>query len=178
MSNETTATAPVTASVAAPKSVTAPVAKPKAKPAVALPKPAAAPKAATKPAAAKPAPKAAAAPAPAKKEAKKGLRQPQVRILAALKKAGKALSRADISQKAPVDPAACVEYIGSNDADVRKANDAKHFPSLISLKLVKFANPDEGAATVYEITAAGTQALEKAQAESKAKPAAKKAAAK
>lgn len=96
--------------------------------------------------------------ASAKKE--NGLRKPQLRILAALKKAKGALTRAEISEKAPVDVAACVEYIGSHDDATRKANDKKHFPSLVSLGLVKFGMPEEGGAVCYEITAAGRKAAE------------------
>lgn len=93
---------------------------------------------------------------------KEGLRAPQVRILAALKKSGKAMTRNQLSEKAPVDLAMCTEYIGSTDADKRKANDAKHFPSLISLGYVKFGNGEDAGGTVVEITKSGIKALEKA----------------
>lgn len=92
-----------------------------------------------------------------------GLRTPQVRILRALAKAGKALSRPQISEKAPVDQAACVEYLGSHDDATRKANDKKHFPSLVTLGLVKHEKHDvDGRDTVvYSITAAGRAKLAK-----------------
>lgn len=101
-----------------------------------------------------------------KKTAKKkdGLRKPQVRILSALSASKKALSRQQIAVKAPVDAAACVEYIGSHDPVKREANDKKHFPSLISLGLVKAEQHDvEGRDTVvYSITAKGKTAVKNA----------------
>src|SRR5690242_1633048 len=87
-------------------------------------------------------------------KANKGLRAPQVRILQALAKSGKPLSRKEIAEKAPVDLAACVEYIGSADPAIRKANDVKHFPSLVSLGLVK-EERHEGEPVTYAITAKG-----------------------
>lgn len=111
--------------------------------------------------------KAAAKKAPVTRAKKEGLRKPQVRILQCLSK-GKEMSRADISEKAPVDVAACVEYLGSDDAAVRKANDAKHFPSLISLGFVTHkAYPTEAGGegpTMYQITAKGRTALKNADA--------------
>ena len=89
----------------------------------------------------------------------KGLRKPQVRILVALSKSGKPLSRAEISEKATVDVATCTEYIGSIDEVKRLANDVKHFPSLISLGFIRFAAPEEGKGANYEITAAGKKAV-------------------
>lgn len=103
-------------------------------------------------------------PAPKKTESKKetnpGLRKPQIRILAALSK-GKPMTRAMIAEKSPVDVASCVEYLGSHDPDVRKANDTKHFPSLITLGLVKFANGEEFGGVTYEISAKGRDAYAK-----------------
>lgn len=98
------------------------------------------------------------------KPAKKGLRGPQVRILKALKKSeGTPRDRNWISEKAPVDLATCVEYCGSPDPAKRKANDAKHFPSLVSLGFLKIAIPEESGPTVYQITKAGIAALAKAE---------------
>jgi|SRR6185369_4445548 len=85
---------------------------------------------------------------------KAGLRKPQYRILKALSKKSP-MTRSEIAGKAPVDIAACVEYIGSSDTAVRKANDKKHFPSLITLGLVKFANDEDATGASYEITAKG-----------------------
>ena len=110
-------------------------------------------------------PAAKKTPAKAKSAAKAttngGLRKPQYRILKALAK-GKPLTRAQLAEKAPVDVAACVEYVGSHDEATRKANDKKHFPSLISLGLVRFGNDEDAGAAVYEITAKGKTAAEKA----------------
>lgn len=98
---------------------------------------------------------------------KPGLRKPQYRILKCLAKSPKPLTRAQIAEKAPVDQAACVEYIGSHDGDIRKANDAKHFPSLVSLGLVKHEQHDVDGrdVVVYMITAKGKAVSEKAPKE-------------
>jgi len=88
------------------------------------------------------------------------LRQPQVRILAALLKHGE-LSRAELADKAPVDQAACCELIGSEDKATRLKNDKRHFPSLLSLGYVSSANPKEGGAIRYSITAKGREAAKK-----------------
>jgi len=102
----------------------------------------------------KKAPAAKAEKVPAAK--KDGLRKPQLRILQALastKAVG--MTRGEIAAKAPVDVAGCTEWIGSSDAAKRAANDAKHFPSLITLGFVKLGTPAEGGADYYSITAAG-----------------------
>jgi membrane protein involved in colicin uptake len=102
----------------------------------------------------KKAPAAKAEKAPAAK--KEGLRKPQLRILQALantKAVG--MTRGEIAEKAPCDVAGCTEWIGSSDAEKRAANDAKHFPSLITLGFVKLGTPAEGGADYYSITAAG-----------------------
>lgn len=169
MSETTTAPAATETPAQAPAATPAPV---ETQPA-AQPKKAPAKKAAPKKAPAKKSPAKKATKAKAKAErngaprAKKdGLRKPQLRILSALKKSSRPMTRTDIAKKAPVDQAACVEYIGSHDPDVRKANDSKHFPSLITLGLVKAEQHDvDGRDTVmYSLTAKGRQALEKASA--------------
>jgi hypothetical protein len=85
------------------------------------------------------------------------LRKPQVRILQCLFKAGKELTRAQIAVKAPVDPAGCVEWIGSHDPDKRAANDVKHFPSLVTLDFIKQEQHDVDGkdVIVYLLTAKG-----------------------
>ncbi len=85
------------------------------------------------------------------------LRQPQIRILKALAKNGE-LSRAELAAKAPVDKAACCEFIGSEDKATRLKNDKKHFPSLLTLGFVISALADEGGAVRYAITAKGREA--------------------
>jgi outer membrane biosynthesis protein TonB len=108
--------------------------------------------------------KAAKAEVKAEKAKKDGLRKSQVKILQCLANAGKAMTRAQIAEKGGVDTAGCVEWIGSHDPDVRAANDAKHFPSLLSLGLVKFGPQDDvGGRTVptYEISAEGKTAAAK-----------------
>lgn len=99
--------------------------------------------------------------APAKKA--DGLRKPQVRVLKALVKAGKPLTRNEIAEKAGVDAAWLTEYIGSPDAEKRAKNDAK-FKSLITLGLVKFAAPaDEGEPARYDVTPKGRETSKKAE---------------
>ncbi len=106
----------------------------------------------TKPAAEKAAPK----------QKSTGLRKPQVRILAYLAKIGKAAGRKDIAAGAACDLAWLNSWVGSNDDAVRAKNDTAEFPSLVTLKFVRFAAPESGTGTAYEITAAGRKALEKA----------------
>ncbi|MCK9569152.1 MarR family winged helix-turn-helix transcriptional regulator [Candidatus Pacearchaeota archaeon] len=93
----------------------------------------------------------------APREKKEGLRKPQIRILKTLAKANKPLTRAEVSEKAPVDVATCVEYLGSWDDATRESNDVKHFPSLVSLGLVKHVDEDRDGRSVivYSITAKG-----------------------
>ncbi len=92
-----------------------------------------------------------------KREKKDGLRKPQIRILKALAKTKKPLTRAQIATKAPVDVATCVEYIGSPNLDIRKANDQRKFPSLVSLGFVKqeLHDIDGKDKVVHSLTAAG-----------------------
>ncbi len=100
----------------------------------------------------------------AKREKKDGLRKPQVRILKALAKSGKPLTRAQIAEKASCDVAGMVEWIGSADPEVRTANDKKHFPSLVSLGLVKQEQHDVDGrdVVVYAVTAKGKAEASKA----------------
>lgn len=91
-----------------------------------------------------------------------GLRKPQVRILRALADNGGWMDRKTIAQKAPVDVATCVEYIGSHDDAKRKKNDEKHFPSLISLGYLTAEQHDVNGRDriVYSVTAEGRKALQ------------------
>lgn len=119
---------------------------------------------------AKPAPKAAPKAAPKSKAAptktSTDLRKPQIRILACLSKNSKPLSRAAIAEKAPVDVASCVEYLGSHDKETRLANDKKHFPSLVTRGYVSHEEIDQDGrdVVVYSITAKGRDAYAKAKA--------------
>lgn len=105
-------------------------------------------------------PKAKKAAKPKAKPAKaakptNGIRKPQLAILKALAKAGRSLTRGQIADKAKVDVAWLTSWIGSHDEGVRKANDKKHFPSLLTLGLVKYAPGDEDGAVAYQVTAKG-----------------------
>lgn len=111
--------------------------------------------AAKKVAKSKPAPTKQAEPARSVGRApKEGLRSPQIRILKYLNKATKPVTRNVVAEKSPVDVAACVEYLGSHDKAKREANDKKHFPSLITLGLVK-AQIEEDTGVTYQLTAKG-----------------------
>lgn len=120
------------------------------------------------------APKAKKAPKPLRKAAakpsanghrKEGLRKPQIAVLAALNKSGRALTRSEIAAKAKTDLAFLSTWIGSSDPETRKANDQKRgVKSLLTLGYVRHEQPsDEAGAACYSITANGRKALEKAE---------------
>jgi hypothetical protein len=98
-----------------------------------------------------------------KTESKKdngGLRKPQVRILKALNRTSKHLTRAEISEKAPADLAMLNSYIGSHDDATRAKNDKKNFPSLLTLGLIAKAlpeDPEKNGHVSYKITAKGAK---------------------
>lgn len=115
----------------------------------------------TKPVA-KTAPKAA--PKAAKKANKpgkpaNGLRGNQVRVLEVLAKKN-GLTRSEIAEKTGIDQASLTELIGSHEPARRAANDKKHFPSLVGLKLVRHVIDEEKGIT-HEIMAAGRKAVAK-----------------
>jgi hypothetical protein len=121
-------------------------------------------------------PREAPAEAPkAPRPKKEGLRSPQVRLLQALSLAGKALSRKEMAIKAKVDVSSCVEHLGSMDDEKRKKNDEKHWPSLITLKHVKWkaVKEEDGTEEIkFEITADGKKALNTALKEAESRKAA------
>jgi hypothetical protein len=95
---------------------------------------------------------------------KDGLRKPQERILKFLLKKPDGQNRNQISAGAPCDLANCVELLGSHDPVKREANDAKHYPSLLSLGYIKAEQHEatEGRdQIIYKLTAAGRKAAEK-----------------
>jgi len=116
--------------------------------------------------------------------AAKLIRKPQLRILAYLAKQKRPSTRKQIADGAPVDTAMCTEYLGSDNDAIRLKNDAKHFPSLVTLGYIAARSPatrsdaatpgdgDEqqrssamqsGApVTTYTITDAGREALKTA----------------
>lgn len=92
------------------------------------------------------------------------LRKPQIAVLQALKKANKAMSRKQIAEKANTDLAFLTTWIGANDPDKRKSNEAKSgIKGLLTLGYVK-AEEHEGEGMSYSITSKGKTALEKATA--------------
>ena len=97
-----------------------------------------------------------------RKENSIGLRQPQVRVLKALAKSKAALNRSEISERGKVDQASLVEYIGSSDSKIRKANDSRKFKSLISLGHVRVAESD--GRDTYSITPTGRKVLANGEA--------------
>ena len=88
------------------------------------------------------------------------LRKEQVRILAALAKANKPLTRKEIAEQAPCDRAWTNMWLGAHNPDIRARND-EEFPSLLSLGYVveNDGERDGRQAWVYEITVAGRDAL-------------------
>lgn len=96
---------------------------------------------------------------------KEGLRNAQVRILKFLaRKEGQTFDRTEIAKEAPCDPASCVEYLGSHDEAKRLKNDEKHFPSLLTLGLVRAEIKSEDGTREkvrYKISAEGKKAVAK-----------------
>lgn len=86
-----------------------------------------------------------------------GLRKPQARILAALKKAKRPLKGSEIALKAPVDKSSLTSLIGSHKDDVRTTNDERYFPCLLTLGLVKALKMEDG--YEYEITTKGLKTV-------------------
>jgi DNA-binding MarR family transcriptional regulator len=93
---------------------------------------------------------------------KSGLRKPQIKILLTLAKKDE-VTRAQLAEKAGVDTAGMVEWMGSLNPEKRAANDVKHFPSLLTLGLVKAEQHDvDGKDTVlYFLSAKGKAAVAK-----------------
>lgn len=110
------------------------------------------------------APKANKAQANGKPE-KKGLNKPQTRVLMYLVKAGSPKTRKEIAAGAKVDQAFLTENIGSNNIEIRKANDEKYWPCLLTLGFVKSEDGEDPATgrvtTIYTVSAAGRKAAEK-----------------
>lgn len=103
----------------------------------------------------------------AKRAPKEGLRVPQIRILRALEKANKPLTRNAIVEKVTQgdSPTATGYSLGPTNPDLfAKYQKECGYPCLLLLKYVKMHNLDiDGVKeTVFEITAAGRKALEKA----------------
>lgn len=111
--------------------------------------------------------------APAKKKSggsgrpkKEGLRKPQVRILKAMLKRGKPMTRNEISDKAEVDRPFCTTWLGCLDPEKRKANEEKRgIPSLVGLGLTRVEEHDvNGKSTIlFSLTAKGKTAAKKAE---------------
>lgn len=90
------------------------------------------------------------------------MRKPQIRVLKALRRVTKPLTRAEISERGEVDLAMLTEYIGSHDDAIRAKNDKAVMPSLRTLGFVKAEQHDiDGRdVVVHTITASGRKALD------------------
>lgn len=107
----------------------------------------------------------------APRKVKEGLRKPQLRVLEALSKQKKPLSRKGVAKVSSVDEASLSGYIGANDPEIRAKDDAeKGWPCLLTLKLLKIDQMDEEgrSKSFYSITKAGRDALDKHQKAAKA----------
>jgi hypothetical protein len=84
------------------------------------------------------------------------LRKPQIRILKCLAD-GRARTKPQIVKDARVERGWCTSYLGSNDPEKRAYNDAREFPSLITLGYIRSETVDAGGKDVYvyEITEKG-----------------------
>lgn len=104
--------------------------------------------------------------APKAKKEEKAIRKPQLRMLVVLSKLKRAISLRELAEKADVNYGGCTILIGSLNEQKRKENDARYFPSLVSLGLVKVeyheSNKSEGKQDVrYTISAKGKEAIQK-----------------
>jgi hypothetical protein len=84
-----------------------------------------------------------------------------LRVLGALSKSDKPLSRSEISKAGPVDQSMLTEYIGSSDDKIRLKNNAKVGVSLLTRGFATATAKD--AVTTYSITTSGRKALESAK---------------
>jgi hypothetical protein len=108
--------------------------------------------------AAKPEPKKVAASEP------QGLKGVQVRVLAALAKAKTGLTRKAAAEAAGMPYSGLTFELGAVDDTVRTANDASHYPSLLSLGAVKLEVAPEGERGFrYVLTPKGRKMMESAQ---------------
>jgi hypothetical protein len=84
------------------------------------------------------------------------LRKPQIRILKCLAD-GRARTKPQIVKDARVERGWCTSYLGSNDPEKRAYNDAREFPSLLTLGYIRSEIVDAGGKDiyVYEITDKG-----------------------
>lgn len=103
--------------------------------------------------------KAKAAAKPSANGHSDGLRKPQVRILKALSRNTRGLTRAQIAEKAEV-PVAMTDWVGPTDSKEINACDKKYgFKSLLSLGLIKIEQDDVNGKDVFKffITAKGAK---------------------
>ena len=92
------------------------------------------------------------------------LRQPQVRILEALAKSKKPLTRKMIVEATGLDTAWMTTWCGPQDATARKASDEKYkLLSLTTRKYIAEQIVEDERGVAYTITAAGRKALEAAK---------------
>lgn len=110
-----------------------------------------------------------AAPKPVKAKAKPSANgpacKPQLRILAALAKAGKPLSKEQLAARSKVHPNWIAEYVGTNaegsEDFVRRSGELTSIKKLVPAKLARIVEVDrDGVADrLYEATAAGKRVV-------------------
>lgn len=102
----------------------------------------------------------------ARTDSKPGLRKSQIQILQALAD-GRARTKVQIMKDSGVRNWLC-SLIGANDEEIRAKNDARRYPSLLTLELIQSEKMDVGGQDVhvYEITAKGKRVVASLAAES------------
>jgi hypothetical protein len=98
-------------------------------------------------------------------DSKSGLRKSQIQILQALAD-GRARTKAQIMKDSGVRNWLC-SLIGAHDEEVRTKNDARRYPSLLTLELIQSEKIDVGGQDiyVYEITPKGRRTIARLAAE-------------
>lgn len=104
----------------------------------------------------------------ASKPDEKGLRLDQVRVLRALSKSKRALTKPETAEAAGIDPTKTGVYIGPRKGESPRTSERWAFPGLVELGYVRLTltRPETDGAkgrTAVEITAAGRKALAAAE---------------
>lgn len=93
-------------------------------------------------------------------KAKLPVLKPQLRILQAARKAGKAMTKEQIEKAADIPPTWVAEYLGGTGSD---KNEVRGCKKLVPAGLMKRVEKDDDGHTIvlHEITAAGRKLLDK-----------------
>lgn len=91
------------------------------------------------------------------------LRKSQRRILELLSKSKYGMTREELAKKGELNLPWMSYWLGSLNADTRMDRDASHFPSLLTLKLIKYHEEDVNNrdVQVWSLTALGKRAVGK-----------------